>query len=163
MKFTSFVYLYRSCPGRSCGHPLQVPEEYPKPSNSVRKKERNNIANLITARKKKEIYLRFVCIYILFFAFAPCQVPLKLTHYAYVLDANRNGQRTFTLGWPKGQKSNFAIAISWGLRLLSLLATQGSVFIAHQIVSLQKGLSSFSSSWLSILIAGIDSMCTLRL
>jgi len=92
--------------------------------------------------QKKRKYFLFVCIYIFF---APCQVPLKLTHYVYVLDANRNGQRTFTHGWPKGQKSNFATSISWGSPFRIVEAND---FIAHQVVFSGIAWYILTSLWL---------------
>jgi len=107
--------------------------------------------------QKKRKYFSFVCIYIFF---APCQVPLKLTHYVYVLDANRNGQRTFTHGWPKGQKSNFATSISWGSPFRIVEAND---FIAHQDVFSGIALvypypPLVTKFWPRFLIADMDSI-----
>jgi len=107
--------------------------------------------------QKKRKYFLFVCIYIFF---APCQVPLKLTHYVYVLDANRNGQRTFTHGWPKGQKSNFATSISWGSPFRMVEAND---FIAHQVVFSGIALEYpypplVTKFWPRFLIADMDSI-----
>lgn len=155
----------------SCGHPPKESCGNTRPSNSVRcaspqkikkkneektERKKNNIANLITTRRKKgNIFRLFAYIF-----FSPCQLPLKLTHYVYVLDANRNGQRTFTHGWPKGQKSNLATPISWGSPCSNFI--EPSIFIAHQVVL--PGIVRLSPNtplsilWACLLIAYIESI-----
>jgi len=123
---------------------------------TVKKKKKQHRKFDYQPQKKKEIF--FVCLHIYFFA--PCQVPLKLTHYVYVLDANRNGQRTFTHGWPKGQKSNFATSISWGS---SFRIVEANDFIAHQVVFSGIALvypypPLVTKFWPRFLIADMDSI-----